>query len=324
MAEVFLLISDHPEDPSFLAEVAAINGAVVQTMPDLNAAADFISKNTVAAVFLDLNPDGNLQKFEVALQKSLGMFNDKLKPAQVHLICDRSLDESRDNIQSPLFSNFYQRPQQDHEEAAKFYGRYLKAARNGSRSDLENFLGPRGGVQEVQLEHSDQKQEAAEEVRQYLIQGKVPSRISNIIANSVDELLMNGIFDAPVDEFGKHIYTSTERSQSRALTPRELTRMKIGFDGFYAGVTVTDQWGSIDRGRLLNHVSINYRDSDYTVKQGQAGAGLGLATIFQGGASLIYSCVPGKETRVTLLYRTYDNYRAFKNQFHFFSAKFNG
>jgi len=27
---------------------------------------------------------------------------------------------------------------------------------------------------------------------------------------------------------------------------------------------------------------------------------------------------------VTLLYRTYDNYRAFKNQFHFFSAKFNG
>jgi hypothetical protein len=177
-------------------------------------------------------------------------------------------------------------------------------------------------VQLLEVTHSEQKQEIAEAVRQYLMQGKIPPRISNIIANSVDEILMNAIFDAPADEFGRAIYTATERNQSRELSLRERSVMKIGFDGFYVGVTVVDQWGSLDRSRLLNHVSINYKDSDYTVKQGQAGAGLGLATIFHGGATLIYECTLKKQTKVTLLYRAYDNYRAFKNQFHFFQAKF--
>ncbi len=324
MSDVFLLISDHPEDPSFLAEVGAINGSVVQTIPDPQAAVEYLAKQDCKAIFLDVNSPEKVQAFEAAAQQKFGIFGEQLSAAKFHFMSDRSLDENRDLIRSPLFGNFFQRPTHDHEECGKFYGRYLKASFDQSRDDLERFLGKQGGVQTVRLDHSDQKQEAAEAVRQYLIQGRVPPRISNIVANAVDEILMNAIFDAPSDEFGRPLYTLTERSQSRALKDKEIAEMKIGFDGFYIGVTVTDQWGSLDRTRLLNHVSINYRDNDYTVKQGQAGAGLGLATIFQGGASLIYRCDAKQKTQVTLLYRAFDNYRSFKNQFHFFQAKFYG
>ena len=58
---------------------------------------------------------------------------------------------------------------------------------------------------------SIQKQEAAEAVRQYLIQAKIPGRIANSVANAVDELLMNAIFDAPTDAFGKTIYSATHQ-----------------------------------------------------------------------------------------------------------------
>ncbi len=323
MAEPFLLISDHPEDPSFLAEIAAHHGANVQTVPEVNAAVGLLSNQACAGVFIDVDAPGRLREFEAALQGKFGLLGGEKTPATLfHFLSDRTLAENRELTTSPLFANFIQRPTQDHEEAARFYARYLRAGAANNSNDLEDFLGERGGVQYLKIEHSDQKQEVAEAVRQYLMQGKIPPRIANIIANSVDEVLMNAIFDAPTDDFGRPVYTATERNQSRTLSDREVSLMKIGFDGHYVGVSVADQWGSLDRARLLHHVSINYKDSDYTVKQGQAGAGLGIATIFQGGATLIYECTARKQTKVTLIYRAFDNYRSFKNQFHFFQAKF--
>jgi hypothetical protein len=325
MAATFLLISDHPEDPSFLAEVATHHGAGVQTMPEVGSAVGFLATQECAGVFIDVDAPGRLREFESALQAKFGLLGSEKTPATLfHFLSDRTLAENRELTSSPLFANFIQRPSQDHEEAARFYSRYMKAGNSRNANDLEDFLGERGGVQYLKIEHSDQKQEVAEAVRQYLMQGKIPPRIANIIANSVDEVIMNAIFDAPTDDFGRALYTATERSQSRVLTGREVSLMKIGFDGHYVGVSVIDQWGSLDRARLLHHVSINYKDSDYTVKQGQAGAGLGLATIFQGGATLIYECTSRQQTKVTLIYRAYDNYRSFKNQFHFFQAKFHG
>src|SRR6185369_6796516 len=131
---------------------------------------------------------------------------------------------------------------------------FVIASEKMATHDLKHFLGPKAVVQGVTLTRSEQKQEAVEAVRQYLIQAKVPARISNIIANSVDELLMNALFDAPTDEFGKALYTITDRSQSRELKDKELVQMRIGFDGFNVGVSVTDFFGAIDRPRLLNHV----------------------------------------------------------------------
>jgi hypothetical protein len=322
MAEVLLLVSDHPEDPAFLAELSSHFGAQVQTLPAVTAAVEFMAKNACRGIFIDVDGAGRLRDFEAALQAQFGLAGSGFSPNLFHFLSDRSLAENRELTASPLYSNFIQRPTQEHDEAARFYARYLRASADRNSSDLESFLGEKGGVQYLNIEHSDQKQEVAEAVRQYLMQGRIPPRISNIIANSVDEILMNAIFDAPTDEFGRAIYTATERNQSRVLAPRERSLMKIGFDGHYVGVSVVDQWGSLDRARLLHHVSINYKDSDYQVKQGQAGAGLGLATIFHGGATLIYECVARKQTKVTLIYRAFDNYRAFKNQFHFFQAKF--
>ena len=133
---------------------------------------------------------------------------------------------------------------------------------------------------------------------------------------------MNAMFDAPCDEFGKTLYSATARSQERELTGNGKVEMSIGFDGFYVGVSVCDFYGSIDRTRLLNHISANYRDRDYQIRAGQAGAGLGLATIFSTGGSLIYHCEARQKTETTLLYRAFPSYRDFKNQFKFFSAKF--
>jgi phage-related protein len=317
-----LLVSDHPDDASFLAEVCQVVQANLQLAPNAKEAVDFLSANDCTAIFVDVSKAETLRGFEAESQKRLGLFSDRLQANLIHFISDRELSENREVIKSPLFGNFFQRQPENLQQNGEFYGRFVAAGEKKATHELKNFLSEHGKVQQVVLSNTSQKQEAAEAVRQYLIAAKIPARISNIITNSVDELLMNAMFDAPCDEFGKTLYSATARDQARALKEHEQVTMSIGFDGFYVGVSVADGFGSLDRGRLLNHVSANYRDRDYQIRAGQAGAGLGLATIHSGGGSLIYHCEARVKTEATLLYRAFPSYREFKNQFKFFSAKF--
>jgi len=317
-----LLVSDHPDDASFLAEVSQVVNANLKVAPNAKESVDFLASNDCTAVFVDVSKTATLRGFEAEAEKRLGLFSDRLQTNLIHFISDRELSENREVTLSPLFGSFYQRPTAELEQNGQFYGRFVLAGEKKATHELSHFLSPQGKVQKVVLTNTSQKQEAAEAVREYLIAAKIPARISNIITNAVDEILMNAMFDAPCDEFGKTLYSATARDQARPLKEQEQVTMSIGFDGFYVGISVTDGYGSLDRGRLLNHVSANYRDQDYQIRAGQAGAGLGLATIHSGGGSLIYHCEARTKTEATLLYRAYPSYREFKNQFKFFSAKF--
>ena len=325
MSHEFLLISSHPDDPAFLAEVAGAVDAKVETAPDPMDALELLGKRNFAGIFLDVSNLRDLKDFEMGVQKQFGLLGDHIQASRFHFISDVPLGEKRDVIQSPFFGSFFQRPPSDQTEVAgKFYGRMMQANQGYGSKVLENFLGPDGGVQSLWLDRSSQKQEATEAVRQYMFQGKVPVRIANTIANVVDELLMNALFDAPVDEFGRALYSLTSRDADRVLSEEERVELRVGFDGYYLGLMVNDQFGTLDRNRLLNHVSINYRDKEYKPRQGGAGAGLGLGTILATGGSLSYHCEEGKRTTAVLTTRVTESYRDFKSQFRFFSARFYG
>jgi hypothetical protein len=324
MSKDLLLISDHPEDPAFLAEVAQVLGAVVRTVPAPERAIDEFSTHQFHSIFVDVDKITKLRNLEMQVQQRFGLLGDQVQPSKMHFISDKPLSEKRDVTQSPFFGSFFQRPETNVETAGNLYGRILFAGEERGANFLERLLGEEGEVQTLVLERSAQKQEAAEAVRNYLLQGSVPARIANTLTNVVDELLMNAIYDAPGDEFGRPLYSITSRDEDRELSGRESVEMKIGFDGTHLAVSVTDHFGSLDRSRLLAHVSINYRNQEYKVRQGGAGAGLGLASILNTGGSLLYHCEEGRRTEAILVTRVFENYRDFRSQFRFFSARFYG
>lgn len=326
MARKLLLISDQADDASFLTEAAAVAKSELEIVPDASAAVEKIAQNDYVATFVDITRLEQLREFEFEVQKRFGLFSERIQPNQIHFISDKEMSDNRDAILSPLFGSFYQRPTTMITESAQMYGRFVMASEQMATHDLNHFLNTAAVglnvVQQVNLTNTNQKQEAVEAVRQYLISAKLPARVANLISNSVDEILMNAMFDAPTDQFGRPLYNSTARSNHRELKEDDQVVMRVGFDGFTFGISVSDSYGSIDRGKLLNHISASYREKDYTVRAGQAGAGLGVATIFNSGGSLIYHCETRKKTEATLLYRGFASYRDFKNQFKFFSAKF--
>ena len=177
-------------------------------------------------------------------------------------------------------------------------------------------------IQVVKLQATNQKQDAVEAVKNYLLAVKFQSRMAAVIANSVDELLMNAMFDAPVDEVGRTLYDSTARSTVIKLDGKNAVEMHVGYDGEYVAISAVDLFGSLDKVKLLKHISKIYTDEEYRVKTQVAGAGIGLATVFRSGGSFFFVSESRVKTEVTVFFRRTENFREFRDQFRFLSTQF--
>src|SRR5262249_33429793 len=152
-------------------------------------------------------------------------------------------------VQSPLFGHFVIRNYGDPKEAGQHYGRIVKATLADRAFGLKSLLNEKAKIQVVKLQQSTQKQDAVEAIKNYLLAAKFQSRMATVIANAVDELLMNAIFDAPVDELGKPLLSSTSRATLIKLEAQHSVEMHVGYDGRYVGITAVDLFGSLDKAK---------------------------------------------------------------------------
>ncbi len=317
MINTLLLVSDNLEDHAFATEVAKVSGLALKAVSKPLEAVEFVAAHGVCAIFYEIASESAFREFEDLVQEKIGLFSDHLDPNNVHFLCTENLDRCLYLLQSPLFGNFVLRNYGDPKVSGAIYGRTLRTQKNTGKQGLGSFLKPGAHLQIVHLASSLQKLEAVEATKKYLQAAKFQTRTSLVIANAVDELIMNAIFDAPVDDEGKMIYNSLPRSAELALAGRAAVEMQLGFDGICVGISVTDQYGSLDKARMLKLVSKSYAADDYKVRLTTASAGIGLATVFRLGGSFVIRSQAKKKTEVTVLFQKTANYRDFKDQFRF-------
>jgi hypothetical protein len=221
-----------------------------------------------------------------------------------------------------LFGHFVNRNFGNPKEAGQFYSRIVQATLAEKSFGMASLLKPGTKIQTVQLVLSSQKSNAVEAIKTYLVAAKFQSRMATVVANAVDELLMNSIFDAPVDEIGKSLYSSTPRSTVLKLEGKGSVEMNVGFDGNYVAISAVDHYGSLDKAKLLSHISKIYDKEEYKIRTSVAGAGIGLATVFRSGGSFFFVSESRVKTEVTVFFRKTDNFREFKDQFRFISTQF--
>jgi len=317
-----LLISSKPEDCLFAGEIATTAAMSLQTVADHRAAASIIAQQEISVVLADCSSEEQYQKLELAIQDTVGLFSDRINPNQFHFITSQGLEKSQYLIQSPLFGNFVLRRYGDVLAAGHQYGRIIKASLSERAFGLHQLLKPGSKIQVVKFQESTQKQQAVEAVKNYLIAAKFQPRMASVVANAVDELLMNAIFDAPIDELGRPLLASTSRKTYIKLEGKHTTEMHVGFDGEYIAVSAIDLFGSLDKAKLLNHISKIYRAEEYKLKTSVAGAGLGLATVFRSGGSFFFVSENRSKTEVTVFFKRTDSFKTFKDQFRFLSMQF--
>lgn len=126
-----------------------------------------------------------------------------------------------------------------------------------------------------------------------------PPRTAQRLAEAAHELLMNAMYDAPVDQYGEKRF-AFRRDQAIELGADEIPTVRLASDGTRLALEVNDPFGRLERETLFAGIARGAaRDATLDTRGG--GAGLGLARIFSTGFALFVDVVPGQRTTLTVV-----------------------
>ena len=153
--------------------------------------------------------------------------------------------------------------------------------------------------------NSAERDHAVSEVERYAAQLGVNSRLIERLAVVAHELLMNAMYDAPVDGQGKPLYAH-DRKQDVILDDKEAPTLRLGFDGMTAALEVTDPFGGLKRKHVLNSIlrGLDGARSDRAevLDTTHGGAGLGFFRMYGACTAVVVDVKHGESTRVLALF----------------------
>jgi ActR/RegA family two-component response regulator len=138
-----------------------------------------------------------------------------------------------------------------------------------------------------------------------------------------EELILNALYDAPIDAGGKRRYAGTARSTAVVLGPDETVLVRYGCDGRNFAISVTDSFGTLEQEVVIQHLDKLVQPGGVRTIRGPGGAGIGLVMAFNCANQLIFTVSPGKFTEVLAIVDVVGSNRASQERgtaVHFFGG----
>jgi hypothetical protein len=136
-----------------------------------------------------------------------------------------------------------------------------------------------------------------------------PKRVGEMLGELVHELLMNAMYDAPVDAHGNPRFAH-DRKAEIALGPEDAAVLRVGSDGVRIAVEVQDRFGRLQRRHVFGGLVRALKSGQMDTQGG--GAGLGMMVAYRSTTALFYDVALGERTRVTGLFDLDLNLREFR------------
>lgn len=153
--------------------------------------------------------------------------------------------------------------------------------------------------------NSAERDAAVAEIERYAALGGATSRLIERLAVVAHEMLMNAMYDAPVDASGRALYAH-DRKQDVILDDREAPTLRLGIDGMTAALEVTDPFGRLLRkhvlGSILRGVEGARDDQANVLDTTHGGAGLGFYRMYTSCTCVVVDVKPHASTRVLALF----------------------
>ncbi|MBT4791362.1 MAG: SpoIIE family protein phosphatase [Halobacteriovoraceae bacterium] len=165
------------------------------------------------------------------------------------------------------------------------------------------------------------------EIKQYeektlqLLPDGISNNVKEQILLTLNELLTNAVFNAPLNENGIAKYRSTDRREKIDLLKKEEISLKISKGNNFLVISVIDFFGGLSRDRLTAAIQRGYTSGKSEQKQG--GAGLGLFMAFQAASQVIVKNETGVKTEVHILFEFLERYKKNRERiksFHYFEG----
>jgi hypothetical protein len=191
---------------------------------------------------------------------------------------------------------------------------------------LSDLLGWGATVVKWRPRTSDDRDRVVAEVAHWAERAGAGARLSERLAELAHELLMNAMYDAPIDADGNARY-AFDRQQDIVLDDAEVPTLRLGTDGVHIAVQASDPFGGLRRYHVIAGILRGLEARKGSSPPGTildtsfGGAGLGMLKIYSAGAVLLVDVEPGAATTVTSLYDLDVNPREFRSlpaSLHFF------
>lgn len=186
---------------------------------------------------------------------------------------------------------------------------------------VEKYLGWGAKIIEKTVLHSDQREELIESMKQHFRAIGLRSSLLDRVHAACEELLMNAIYDAPIDGQGKPLFNHLQRTEKVELKPEQQGRFRYGTDGVFLAVSVSDPFGSLSRKVVIDYLRSCYGGQAGELNKEKGGAGRGLHMIIESSDLTVFNVKKKQRTEVICLFNL-DQAQAEQSQpsFHLFMS----
>jgi hypothetical protein len=117
----------------------------------------------------------------------------------------------------------------------------------------------------------------------------------------MDEMLMNALYDAPVDEHGKQIFTDVPMKTRISLRVEQKVVVQYACDGHRFAVSVRDTFGTLERSTVLRYLH-KCLHAEQQIDRKIGGAGLGLYLMVNSASTVFFNVLPGVATEALCVF----------------------
>jgi hypothetical protein len=174
-------------------------------------------------------------------------------------------------------------------------------------------------ITELVVRSSTERDIAVARIQEVVGALAMPRRVAEMFGELGHELMMNAMYDAPVDGAGRPKYAG-DRKAAIVLEDGEHPRVVVGTDGTRLGLQVRDPFGRLERRHVVDGLARGLAGGELDTSHG--GAGLGMMVCHNSSSAMIFDVVRGRHTEVTALFELDMNLREFRTQaksLHFWS-----
>lgn len=171
---------------------------------------------------------------------------------------------------------------------------------------------------ELEIRSTADRDAAVTRIQELVGMLAVPRRIAEMFGELGHELIMNAIYDAPVDAQGRPRYAG-DRKAEVVLEAHERSVIRIGTDGTRLAMQVRDPFGRLERRHVFDGLA---RGLAGEMDHSHGGAGLGMMVCHNASSAMFFDVARGRHTEVTALFELDQNLREFRTQarsLHFWS-----
>jgi hypothetical protein len=162
---------------------------------------------------------------------------------------------------------------------------------------IEKYLPEGTPVHYERLRDFEGRGKAIQTVLDFAEGAKMRRQVRSAIGQVCEELLMNALYDAPVDEEGRAIFAEVDpHDRTKMRTPRPVSIRYAATDDMFA-VAVRDRFGRLAKNTIIGYIE-KCIHSPNQIDRKTYGAGLGLYLVANAAATYVVNVAYGIATEV--------------------------